>query len=57
MSGNKKICPIMSSGAETKYCDESCKLYVSYLDKEKAKSIYECALVLIAESITHKDLY
>lgn len=57
MADSRKLCPIMSKGTEVKYCEDSCKFYVRYFDEAQNKSVYECALVLIAESITHKDLY
>ena len=57
MNEPNAICPLMSTGTDIKNCDSSCKFYVRYFDEAQNKSVYECALVLIAESITHKDLY
>ena len=52
----KKICPIMSKGTDIKYCDTECQLYARYHDDSAKRLKHECALLLIAESITHKQL-
>ena len=53
----KKICPIMSTATETRYCDSDCQLFVDYYSKEQNKVRKDCAILLIAAGgISRKDL-
>lgn len=52
-----KICPLMSNGSDTRYCDNTCQLFVRHRCEEQNKTRQDCALLLlIAGGISRKDL-
>ena len=45
----KKICPIMSTATDTRFCDRDCKLLINCYGGE-----LKCVFELMATSSTHK---